>query len=143
LLPSHHKILSPSSSHLSHSSTSQLSGLVWLISQLSTTRLATANLIPAPESSGSSILWGAYPSHPIMHEQIDRNTSNLPIIGLGHSKQNQSTTFARPVQMGLFARVTCYPPLGQLTCLPRTQNKLRSEKDPDDTVSTINYPWYN
>ncbi|KAJ5764526.1 Aldolase-type TIM barrel [Penicillium manginii] len=36
--------------------------------------------------------------------------------------------------MGLFARVTCYPPLGQLTCLPRTQNKLRSEKDPDDTV---------
>ncbi|KAI3283711.1 hypothetical protein DTO002I6_9462 [Penicillium roqueforti] len=69
-----------------------------------------------------------------MHEQIDRNTSNLPIIGPGDSTKHQSPHFARPVQMVLFARVTCYPPLGQVTSIPRVQKKLRSEKDHGDTV---------
>jgi hypothetical protein len=29
--------------------------------------------------------------------------------------------FIRPAQMSLFARVTCYPPLGEVTCVKRSQ----------------------
>ncbi|KAJ5096045.1 Raffinose synthase [Penicillium alfredii] len=59
-----------------------------------------------------------------------RNTpSTLPILGPGHRPRPSQTTFVRPAQMTLFARVTCYPPLGQVTCLQRVQKALRSEKD--------------
>ncbi|KAJ5090662.1 Aldolase-type TIM barrel [Penicillium argentinense] len=60
--------------------------------------------------------------------QVDtRNTSTLPIVG--PDKNKSRTAFVRPAQMSLFARVTSYPPLGQVTCLPRVQRTLRSEKD--------------
>ncbi|EAW10291.1 putative raffinose synthase protein Sip1 [Aspergillus clavatus NRRL 1] len=61
-----------------------------------------------------------------------RNTSTLPITGPGRHQMPSRLEFYRPAQMSLFARVTCYPPLGQVTCLPRIQKALKSEKD--DTV---------
>lgn len=47
---------------------------------------------------------------------------------LGSSKDQ----FIRPAQMGLFSRVTSYPPLGQVTCPQRIQKALGSKED--DTV---------
>lgn len=41
--------------------------------------------------------------------------------------------FIRPAQMSLFANLTSYPPLGQVTCVRRVQKALRSEED--DVVS--------
>ncbi|KAF7175664.1 hypothetical protein CNMCM7691_009671 [Aspergillus felis] len=58
-----------------------------------------------------------------------RNTSTRPIIGPGRHQMPSQLHFYRPAQMSLFARVTCYPPLGQVTCIPRVQNALQSEKD--------------
>ncbi|KAJ5895194.1 hypothetical protein N7495_006885 [Penicillium taxi] len=49
---------------------------------------------------------------------LNRNTSTLPITGPSKHLKRQ-TTFIRPAQMGLFSRVTCHPPLGQLTCPSR------------------------
>ncbi|KAE8152641.1 putative raffinose synthase protein Sip1 [Aspergillus avenaceus] len=40
--------------------------------------------------------------------------------------------FIRPAQMSLFSRVTCYPPLGQVTCPLRIQEALGSDKE--DTI---------
>lgn len=62
-----------------------------------------------------------------------RNTSTRPIIGPGRHQMPSQLQFYRPAQMSLFARVTCYPPLGQVTGIPRVQKALQSEKD--DTVS--------
>ena len=62
-----------------------------------------------------------------------RNTSTLPIVGARNRQRPPQATFIRPAQMSLFARVTCYPPLGQVTCPQRVQKALRSEDD--DAVS--------
>ena len=62
-----------------------------------------------------------------------RNTSTLPIVGARNRQRPPQATFIRPAQMSLFARVTCYPPLGQVTCPQRVQKALRSEDD--DVVS--------
>jgi hypothetical protein len=67
-----------------------------------------------------------------------RNTSTRPIIGPGRHQMPSQLHFYRPAQMSLFARVTCYPPLGQVTGIPRVQKALQSEKD--DTVSY--YLWF-
>ncbi|KAH1492885.1 hypothetical protein LV164_004824 [Aspergillus fumigatus] len=58
-----------------------------------------------------------------------RNTSTRPIIGPGRHQMPSQLQFYRPAQMSLFARVTCYPPLGQVTGIPRVQKALQSEKD--------------
>lgn len=63
--------------------------------------------------------------------------SSLPILGPQPQKQQKKPAsqlrFIRPAQMSLFARVSCYPPLGQVTCPQRIQKALELEKD--DTVS--------
>lgn len=63
--------------------------------------------------------------------------SSLPILGPRPQKQQKKPAsqlrFIRPAQMSLFARVSCYPPLGQVTCAQRIQKALELEKD--DTVS--------
>ncbi|KAE8382964.1 hypothetical protein BDV26DRAFT_195902 [Aspergillus bertholletiae] len=47
-----------------------------------------------------------------------------------HNDRNQSQTrFIRPAQMSLFSRITCYPPLGQVTCPQRVQQEPSSGKD--------------
>ncbi|KAJ5175227.1 Aldolase-type TIM barrel [Penicillium canariense] len=62
-----------------------------------------------------------------------RNTaSTLPIIGPSQHRKIRQATFIRPAQMSLFARVTCYPPLGQVTSLQRAHKACQSEED--DTV---------
>lgn len=68
-----------------------------------------------------------------MQAGIRKTTSTLPIIGPGEDQKIRQVTFIRPAQMGLFARVTCYPPLGQVTSLQR-QKELKPEED--DTVCT-------
>ena len=41
--------------------------------------------------------------------------------------------FVRPAQMSLFAKITCYPPLGEVTCVQRDQTA--SSIDEVDKVS--------
>lgn len=64
-----------------------------------------------------------------------RQSSVLPIIGPDNQPKQSQLQFPRPAQMSLFARLSCYPPLGQLTCPRRVQKALRSEAD--DTVSFV------
>lgn len=70
--------------------------------------------------------------------------SSLPILGPQPQQQQQprkkQLTFIRPAQMSLFARVSCYPPLGEVTCPSRVQKALELEKD--DMVSIQNYYCY-
>ncbi|CEJ55486.1 hypothetical protein PMG11_01739 [Penicillium brasilianum] len=59
-----------------------------------------------------------------------RNTaSTLPIIGPGENQKKRQATFIRPAQMSLFARVTSYPPLGQVTNLQRQKSLAPEESD--------------
>ncbi|KAM0089317.1 hypothetical protein ACP6JD_007332 [Aspergillus fumigatus] len=69
-----------------------------------------------------------------------RNTSTRPIIGPGRHQMPSQLQFYRPAQMSLFARVTCYPPLGQVTGIPRVQKALQSEKDDTPWEAQI---WHN
>ncbi|KAF7715744.1 Galactinol-sucrose galactosyltransferase [Penicillium ucsense] len=48
-------------------------------------------------------------------------SSTLPIIGPGKNQKTRQATFIRSAQMGLFARLTCYPPLSQVTNWRRRQ----------------------
>ena len=50
-----------------------------------------------------------------MQVETDRSSS-LPI-----RDSMQPGRLARPDQMAMFARITSYPPLGQMTCLRRSQ----------------------
>lgn len=79
------------------------------------------------------------PAIPVFQMQVNtRETPVHPIIGPSqHQPQHHPSqlAFIRPAQMSLFARVTCYPPLGQLTCPRRIQKSLGSEKD--DMVSSL------
>ncbi|KAJ5734425.1 Aldolase-type TIM barrel [Penicillium malachiteum] len=66
-----------------------------------------------------------------MHAKTRNTTSTHPIIGPAHRVKKSQITFIRPAQMSLFARVTSYPPLGQVTCLKRKQENSQSkEYDP-------------
>ncbi|KAJ5543277.1 hypothetical protein N7535_005705 [Penicillium sp. DV-2018c] len=56
------------------------------------------------------------------------NHTTLPSRGAAQSVRPSQTSFIRPVQMAVFARVTSYPPLGQVTCLHRAQKPLGSEE---------------
>ena len=70
--------------------------------------------------------------------------SSLPILGPQPQQQQprkKQLTFIRPAQMSLFARVSCYPPLGEVTCPSRVQKALELEKG--DMVSIQNYDCYN
>jgi hypothetical protein len=60
------------------------------------------------------------------------NKSLSPTLVPGTSKNQSQVQFIRPAQMSLFSKVTCYPPLGQVTCPQRIQHALGSEKE--DTV---------
>ncbi|KAJ5949150.1 hypothetical protein N7454_000734 [Penicillium verhagenii] len=64
-----------------------------------------------------------------MQSNTTNKTSTFPTVGPTHRLKKSQTTFIRPAQMSLFARVTSYPPLGQLTPLQRGQNTLRSEEE--------------
>ncbi|KXG53729.1 Aldolase-type TIM barrel [Penicillium griseofulvum] len=55
--------------------------------------------------------------------------STLPIQGPSKNNRQQLAPFIRPAQMAMFARITSYPPLGQITCLQPAQKALRSEED--------------
>ncbi|CAI7663254.1 unnamed protein product [Penicillium glandicola] len=59
----------------------------------------------------------------------NRDTPTLPIQGPTQSGQQPQAPFVRPAQMAIFARVTSYPPLGQITCLQTAQKTLQSEED--------------
>lgn len=71
-----------------------------------------------------------------MQVNIRHTSSTLSIVGGSRRKEDPHVLFVRPAQMSLFARVTCYPPLGQVTPLQRIQKALRSENH--DAVSAIN-----
>ncbi|KAE8414131.1 hypothetical protein BDV36DRAFT_266372 [Aspergillus pseudocaelatus] len=58
--------------------------------------------------------------------------SNNPEEGAGSSRNQSRAQFIRPAQMGLFSQITCYPPLGQVTCPQSVQQALNPGKD--DTV---------
>jgi len=63
-------------------------------------------------------------------EAVTRNTSStIPIVGPGNNQKIRQATFIRPAQMTLFARVTCYPPLGQVTNLQRRKASASSQAD--------------
>ncbi|KAL4890989.1 hypothetical protein BDV59DRAFT_76243 [Aspergillus ambiguus] len=62
---------------------------------------------------------------------MQSSTSAAPILGPNVHRQMQAH-FNRPAQMTLFSRVTCAPPLGQVTCPPRIQKGLGL--DQDDTL---------
>ncbi|KAJ5532364.1 Raffinose synthase [Penicillium frequentans] len=64
-----------------------------------------------------------------MQGLIRNKNSTLPIVGPADRVKPSQITFIRPAQMSLFARVTSYPPLGQVTCLQRPQKTLRPEED--------------
>lgn len=64
--------------------------------------------------------------------------STRPIFGPECNQQVSPAQIVRSEQTSMFARVTCYPPLGQLTCPQRIQKTLESEKD--DTVGSSCQP---
>ncbi|KAJ5565019.1 Raffinose synthase [Penicillium frequentans] len=64
-----------------------------------------------------------------MQGLIRNKNSTLPIVGPADRVKPSQITFIRPAQMSLFARVTSYPPLGQVTCLQRPQKTLQPEED--------------
>lgn len=70
-----------------------------------------------------------------MQVNTGQTSSTLPIAGGSRREGAPHESFVRPAQMSLFARVTCYPPLGQVTPLRRIEKALLSEND--DTVSVI------
>ncbi|KAJ5964367.1 uncharacterized protein N7479_004243 [Penicillium vulpinum] len=60
----------------------------------------------------------------------NRDTSStFPIQGPSQTLREPQAPFARTAQMAMFARVTSYPPLGQITRLQPAQKTLRSEED--------------
>ncbi|KAJ5486115.1 hypothetical protein N7530_000415 [Penicillium desertorum] len=59
----------------------------------------------------------------------NRDTSTLPIQGPSQIARHPQTPFVSPAQMAMFARVTSYPPLGQITCLQTAQTALRPKQD--------------
>ncbi|CAI7586058.1 unnamed protein product [Penicillium viridicatum] len=59
----------------------------------------------------------------------NRDTSTLPIQGPSQSARQPQALSVSPAQMAMFARVTSYPPLGQITCLQPAPMALRSEED--------------
>jgi hypothetical protein len=63
-----------------------------------------------------------------------KDNSTLPIRGSTQRSRLQ-TPFVRP-QMAMFARVTSYPPLGQITCVRRAQKVLRTEQEDAVSVTT-------
>ncbi|GKZ64696.1 hypothetical protein AnigIFM50267_005767 [Aspergillus niger] len=64
-----------------------------------------------------------------------RHRSTLPIYGPDRKNIKKSQIkFIRPAQMSLLARVTCYPPLGQITCHQR-RSRSSGSTEPD----TINF----
>ncbi|KAL1965889.1 hypothetical protein VTN77DRAFT_5022 [Rasamsonia byssochlamydoides] len=56
-----------------------------------------------------------------------------PVVAVSRQPVQPSTSsqikFIRPAQMSLFARVTCYPPLGEVTCVRRFQQARNSSED--------------
>ncbi|KAL2004903.1 hypothetical protein VTN00DRAFT_3176 [Thermoascus crustaceus] len=58
-----------------------------------------------------------------------RATPSQPTGGDGKPQKPSQIKFIRPAQMSLFARVTSYPPLGQVTCVEQIQKALKSEDD--------------
>lgn len=58
-----------------------------------------------------------------------RSAPAQPISGARKPQKASQVKFVRPAQMSLFAQVTSYPPLGQVTCVPRLQKALKSEDD--------------
>ncbi|KAJ9263922.1 hypothetical protein DTO212C5_7340 [Paecilomyces variotii] len=59
-------------------------------------------------------------------------TRPAPALSTSGARKPQKASqvrFVRPAQMSLFAQVTSYPPLGQVTCVPRLQKTLKSEDD--------------
>ncbi|CDM26666.1 Glycoside hydrolase, family 56, sperm surface protein PH20 [Penicillium roqueforti FM164] len=62
-------------------------------------------------------------------EVINRDTSTLPIQGPSQSARQLQASFVHPAQMAMFARVTSYPPLGQITCLQTAKKASRLEED--------------
>ncbi|OOF97924.1 glycoside hydrolase family 36 protein [Aspergillus carbonarius ITEM 5010] len=66
-----------------------------------------------------------------------RHRSTLPICGPDRNNIKKSQIkFIRPAQMSLLARVTCYPPLGQVTCRPRAA-KPSGSQEPDTITFTV------
>lgn len=81
-----------------------------------------------------------------MMQVANKESSSLPILG-SHAQSQDTTSqqqqqqqpeeaqnqsqhlFMRPAQMSLFARVSCYPPLGQVSCPQRIQSALELERD--------------
>lgn len=74
-------------------------------------------------------------------EVINRDTSTLPIQGPSQSARQLQASFVYPAQMAMFARVTSYPPLGQITCLQTAKKASRLEEDavspPNMVISDI------
>lgn len=101
-----------------------------------------------------------FPTHSPIHTQVNpqmqvatKDTPIHPVLGPVDQQQESGLTqqrnrqqqqqhpdksksqvkFIRPAQMSLFADITCYPPLGQVTYVRRIQKARSSEAD--DTVS--------
>ncbi|PGH14075.1 hypothetical protein AJ80_06079 [Polytolypa hystricis UAMH7299] len=56
----------------------------------------------------------------------DPRTQDETIAEHAQQKRPSQIKFVRPAQMGLFANVTCWPPLGQVTFLKRAKNQTGS-----------------
>ncbi|THC99737.1 hypothetical protein EYZ11_000787 [Aspergillus tanneri] len=54
--------------------------------------------------------------------------STRPISGPSGSQRVAQAAYNRAYQASMFARVTCYPPVGQVTCPKRIQRALESDK---------------
>lgn len=52
-----------------------------------------------------------------------------------HPRQSRQLSFMRSAQMSLFAKITSYPPLGELTCVKRAEGF--SSPYEDDKVSLL------
>ena len=80
-------------------------------------------------------------------EVATKDTPIHPVVGAADKQQQSSpkqqqsrksksqVKFIRPAQMSLFAGISCFPPLGQVTHVRRIQKALSSEAD--DTVSEV------
>ncbi|KAJ5675581.1 hypothetical protein N7462_008478 [Penicillium macrosclerotiorum] len=75
------------------------------------------------------------PLIPDMQANTRDTICTLPVTASPQKPLNE--TFIRPVQMSLFSRVTCYPPLGQVTCLQRTQKATQLEQEEDTVRFTV------
>lgn len=80
-------------------------------------------------------IWSFWlPSGPLDQELFPAMSVSSEIVTVSRPsspgrRDTRALKFIRPAQMSLFARITCYPPLGEVTCVKRLQKANSTAED--------------